>query len=268
MRRGPLPPGYVLSENGRIDGICNQPGRYAFALRVADPSGSSHDRDMVLTVEGALPPILISNTALPGAAVGVGYRQQLNVSGGRAPYTFRILGPLPPGVTLSPGALLGGTPTAMGSYTFTVQVTDVSGAAYSKTFTITVGNLRYSGPAAVSLFALEEARVVLTAEGGTAPFKWSVVSGTLPGGIALSEAGVLSGMALGAGSVTATVRLTDASARTLEFPLVVSVGGARPVLSSNGIVNGACRTSGLPACAISWAPLRMSSTDIPRVICG
>ena len=31
LRRGPLPPDYVLSENGRIDGTCNQPGRYALA---------------------------------------------------------------------------------------------------------------------------------------------------------------------------------------------------------------------------------------------
>lgn len=244
VRRGPLPPGYVLSENGRIDGICNQPGRYAFALRVADPGGSSHDRDIVLTVEATLPPISISNTSLPGGAVGVDYRQQLNVSGGRAPYSFRILGSLPPGVTLSAGALLSGTPAAVGSYTFTVQVTDVSGAASSKTFTIAVGNLRYTGPATVSLFALEEARMVLTAEGGTAPFKWAVGSGALPGGIVLSEAGVLSGMALGEGAVTATVRLTDASARTLEFPLAVAVGAARPVLSRNGIVNGASFAGG------------------------
>ena len=42
----------------------------------------------------------------------------------------------------------------------------------------------------------------------------------------------------------ATVRLTDASARTLEFPLVIAVGAARPVLSSNGIVNGASFAGG------------------------
>ncbi len=244
VRRGPLPPGYVLSENGRITGICNQPGRYAFTLRVTDSTLASHDREVVLTVEATLAPIVISNVALPGGAVGVAYRQQLNISGGRAPYSFRILGSLPPGVLLSAAALLSGTPTTAGSYIFTLEVADISGARTAKTFTIAVGNLRYTGPATVPVYAQEEVRVVLTAEGGTAPFKWSVSSGTLPSGIALSEAGVLSGMAPAAGSVTVTVRLTDASGRTLEFALVITVGAARPVLSSNGIVNGASFAAG------------------------
>ena len=244
VRRGPLPPGYVLSETGRITGVCNQPGRYPFSLRVTDLTLSSHDRDLVLTVLGSLPPIAISNADLPGGAVGVGYRQQLNISGGREPYSFRILGSLPPGITLSSSALLSGTPTTVGSYTFSVQVTDLAGSNFAKSFTIAVGNLRYSGPATVSLFAQEEARVVLTADGGTAPFRWRVAAGTLPGGITLSETGVLSGTALVAGSVTATMRLTDASARTLEFPLAILVSAARPVLSSNGIANGASFATG------------------------
>lgn len=239
VRRGPMPPGYVLSENGRISGLCNQPGRYAFALRVADPGGGSQDRDMVLTVEGTLPPIVISNGELPGGAVGVAYRQQLNVSGGRAPYSYRVVGSLPPGITLSAAALLGGTPTTEGTYTFTVQVTDVAATIFSKTFTIAVGNLRYTGLSTLSVFAQEAVRVALTAEGGTAPYKWLVASGGLPVGIGLSDAGVLSGTALEAASFTATIRIADANARTLEFPLVVNVAAARPVISANGIVNGA-----------------------------
>ncbi|MFN0101871.1 MAG: putative Ig domain-containing protein [Bryobacteraceae bacterium] len=244
VRRGPLPPGYVFSESGRIGGICNQPGRYAFALRVADPSGSSHDREMVLTVEGTLPPIQVLTTSLPGAAVGVEYRQQLNISGGRAPYSFRVLGTLPPGITLAATGVLIGTPAAAGSYVFTLQVTDISGAATSKTLTIVVGNLRYTGPAALELFASEEARVALAAEGGQAPYRWTVVSGALPGGITLTEAGVLSGTAVAASTATVTLRLTDATARTLEFPLAITVGAPRPVLSSNGVVNGASFAGG------------------------
>jgi len=244
VRRGPLPPGYVLSENGRISGLCNQPGRYPFALRVADPSGSSHDRDMVLTVEATLPPLVVSNNELPGGAVGVPYRQQLNVSGGRAPYSYRIVGQLPPGITLSSVALFSGTPTAEGLYRFTVQVTDVSGTTVSKTLAIAIGNLRYSGPSTLSLFAQEEARITLTAEGGTAPYKWIVASGGLPTGVGLSEAGVLSGTATAAGSFNPTIRLTDAAARTLEFPLALTVSPARPVISTNGIVNGASFAAG------------------------
>lgn len=244
VRRGPLPPGYVLSENGRITGLSNQPGRYAFMLRVTDKTLASHDREMVLTVEATLPPMQISNNTLPGGAVGVPYRQQVNLSGGRPPYSFRILGTLPPGITLSPTALLSGTPTAEGSYTFTLQVTDVSGTTYSKTLSIVVGNLRYSGVSTASFFAQEAGSLTLTAEGGTAPYRWAVVSGGFPNGIALSEAGVLSGTATAAASATATIRLTDASGRTLEFPLTVAVGAARPVISSGGVANGASFAAG------------------------
>jgi uncharacterized protein (TIGR03437 family) len=244
VRRGPLPPGYILSESGRISGICNQPGRYPFALRVTDSTLSSQDREIVLTVEFSLPPLQISTTTLPGASVGAAYRLQLNVTGGRAPYTFRILGTLPPGLTLSPAGLLSGTPTAVSTQTFTVQVTDVSGVAVAKTFTISVANLRYTGLSSLSLFALEPVNVALGAEGGTAPYRWSLIGGALPAGLALSEAGVLTGTATAPGNANVTVRLVDGGGRTLEFPLSVTVGAARPVISTNGIVNGASFAAG------------------------
>jgi hypothetical protein len=54
----------------------------------------------------------------------------------------------------------------------------------------------------------------LVASGGTSPYAWAVVGGALPPGLALSEAGVISGTvapALG-GSFDLTVQVTDASA--------------------------------------------------------
>lgn len=244
VRRGPLPPGYGLSENGRISGISTRIGTYPFALRVTDSTGASEDREMTLTVEGRLQPIQVTNAALPGASVGAPYRQQINITGGRAPYTFRTLGSLPPGLTLSSSALLSGTPTAAGSFIFTLQVTDVSGTNLSKSFTITVGNLRYTGPATVSFFALEESRLALSAEGGTAPVRWSVVSGMLPAGISLSESGVLSGAAATPANAMATLRLIDALGRSVEAPVAITVNAARPVISANGVVNGASFAAG------------------------
>jgi uncharacterized protein (TIGR03437 family) len=124
---------------------------------------------------------------------------------------------------------------------------DVSGAAVLKTFTIVVGNLRYTGPATVSMFALEEARVALVAEGGTAPYRWVLTNGTLPGGITLTPEGVLAGTPITAGSAAVTLRLTDAGGRSADVPLTISVGVSRPVLSQNGIVNGASFAGGAVA---------------------
>jgi uncharacterized protein (TIGR03437 family) len=236
-----------LSDSGRLTGICNQPGRYVFTLRVTDTTLASQDREMVMTVEGRLQPILISTASLPGAAVGVPYRFGLNISGGREPYRLRIVGPFPPGLTLGQDRFVAGTPTAAGSYTFSLEVVDVSGAAVLKTFTIVVGNLRYTGPATVSMFALEEARVALVAEGGTAPYRWVLTNGMLPGGITLTPEGVLAGTPITAGSAAVTLRLTDAGGRSADVPLTISVGVSRPVLSQNGIVNGASFAGGAVA---------------------
>jgi uncharacterized protein (TIGR03437 family) len=239
VRRGPLPPGLVLEENGRISGVCNLAGRYAFALRVTDPTGSSHDREMILDVGPSLPPLTITTTALPGAILGAAYRQQVGIGGGRAPYTLRANGALPPGLTMSAGGLLTGTPTALGTYTFTVQLSDVTGNFVLRTFSIVVGNLRYAGPETVSAYVSEETDVALTAEGGTAPYRWAVVTGSVPAGLALSEDGRLRGTAAGTGTAALLLRLTDGAGRTVEFPVRITVNPARPLISEGGVVNGA-----------------------------
>ena len=64
----------------------------------------------------------------------------------------------------------------------------------------------------------------LTATGGTAPYTWSVNAGTLPPGITLSAAGVLSGTPTTTGSYPFTVNVTDANkgVATASITLVVT----------------------------------------------
>ncbi|MBM3782708.1 MAG: hypothetical protein FJW30_00025 [Acidobacteria bacterium] len=244
VRRGPLPPGFTLSDDGRLSGVTNAANTYPFSLRAADKDGAYHDQEMTLVIEPTPPALEVTNAPLPGGAVGVPYRQQINAAGGRAPYVFRILGALPAGLSIDTGGLISGTPTAAESRTFTVQITDVTGTSAAKTFTITISNLRYTGPAILTLFAQEAGRAVLTPEGGTGPYRWTVIAGTLPTGVALSEDGVLSGTPAAAGQTTATIRLTDGGGRTVEFPLAITVNAPRPAISRNGIVNGASFAGG------------------------
>src|SRR5580658_2657233 len=63
---------------------------------------------------------------LPDAQYGSAYASQtLNVIGGIPPYTFAVTaGSLPPGMSLSTSGTISGTPTAAGSYSFTVNATD------------------------------------------------------------------------------------------------------------------------------------------------
>jgi hypothetical protein len=68
--------------------------------------------------------------------------------------------------------------------------------------------------------------ITLAATGGTTPIKWTVSAGTLPAGLSLSSAGVLSGTPTAAGSSTFTITATDsgspAQTKTLPATLVIS----------------------------------------------
>ena len=69
-----------------------------------------------------------------------------SVSGGSIPYTWSVLaGQLPPGLTLKSditlsqtGDDLSGTPTAAGTFTFTIQVTDGQDNQASQHFSLTI----------------------------------------------------------------------------------------------------------------------------------
>jgi hypothetical protein len=67
----------------------------------------------------------------------------------------------------------------------------------------------------------------LTITGGTPPYVWSLSSGTLPTGLTLSPAGVLSGTPSGAGTFNFTFTVKDSSGLALlrALPKIVS-GGA------------------------------------------
>lgn len=90
----------------------------------------------------AAPVLSITTTSLPNGMVNTAYTTTtLQATGGTTPYTWSLsAGTLPSGLSLSQGGTLSGTPTASGSSTFVVQVTDSSNPAQTATqqFTIAI----------------------------------------------------------------------------------------------------------------------------------
>ncbi len=77
--------------------------------------------------------------APPAGQVGVAYSNQLTVTGGTSPFSWSVsAGALPAGLTLSSSGLLSGTPTTVGSSTFTVRVVDGSGQSATESVTLVV----------------------------------------------------------------------------------------------------------------------------------
>lgn len=80
---------------------------------------------------GALSGVIVDSLALPGATVGVPYRQALLASGGiGGPYTWSVAaGVLPAGLSLSSAGVISGTAKTTGTSSFTVEAMDSSKTA-------------------------------------------------------------------------------------------------------------------------------------------
>ena len=79
-----------------------------------------------LTVQAA--PLAITTASLPGGTLGAAYSATLAGSGGTPPYSWSLVsGSLPSGLTLdSSTGLISGTPTTIGTSSFTVQASDAA----------------------------------------------------------------------------------------------------------------------------------------------
>jgi hypothetical protein len=143
---GRIPPGTTLFTQGTSSGgITGEPtteGTFAFTIQVRDATGATDTESFSITINPPLPLVITNQSdTLSLGTVGEFYCcGNLFASGGVSPYTWSLVaGALPPGLELSesPGRITG-TPTAAGTFTFTVRVTDDRDAFAERTFSITV----------------------------------------------------------------------------------------------------------------------------------
>jgi uncharacterized protein YhjY with autotransporter beta-barrel domain len=181
------------------------------------------DNQGVGTISNDDVPVTVSPATVPNGAVATAYSQTLTASGGAAPYSFAITaGALPAGLTLSPAGVLSGTPTAGGTFNFTVSATDSS--PFPGPFNGTQAYTLTIAPATVTLPAVVLPGGVLgsaytgntgPATGGTAPYAYAVTAGALPGGLTLNPAtGAITGTPSALGTFNFTVTATDSSTGT------------------------------------------------------
>lgn len=141
---GSLPAGVTFVDNGdgtaTLAGTPTAVGEHTVTVRAANGVGTAASLEVTVVVA---PPVAITTTSLPDAAVGTAYDVTVGVTGGDAPYTFSLAsGSLPAGLQLSPDGRISGSPTGdPGTSTFTVKVTDggTPKASDTRQLSITVG---------------------------------------------------------------------------------------------------------------------------------
>lgn len=210
---GSLPPGLSLSPSGLLSGTNHSSGTYCFTVQAKDTNNCTGTTNYCITVDCTA--ITLSPGTLPNGIVGNGYGNiQISASGGggNGSFTFGWSGSKPPGLSLSTGGILSGTPTAPGTYSFTVTATNNFNCTGSSNYTVTIGcpTIIVNGsPPGFNLGISYSYQ--FSAINGNGSYTFSK-TGSLPSGVSLSTSGLLSGIPNGPeGSYNFTVTATDSS---------------------------------------------------------
>jgi sugar lactone lactonase YvrE len=271
---GVLPAGMSLSGSGVLSGAPSQIGLFSFTVKATDANSCLGVQNLSLTVNPRCPAITIGPTTLPGAAAGVVYPAvSFSQIGGALPVTWSS-GALPPGMSFSSAGVLSGTPTSIGVFNVMVTATDANSC--SATLSLPLGVNITCPTIAISATNLPAATtgaaypaLTLAETGGIGPFTWSLAAGTLPAGMTLSSAGVLSGTPTQTASFFFTVKATDANGCFGTQTLSLTVNAKCPAIT----ITPTTLTSGKPGVvypAVSFsqsggaAPVTWSAISLPQ----
>ena len=238
---GSLPPGLSLSKSGVLSGTPTTAGTYKFWVELSDedpPSAAwclpkKAQREFQITIE---PRILVTTESAGPGTLGVPYSQTLtavmktgpdSTAPPSSPLTWTLSGgALPPGIGLDASTgLLTGTPTAEGSFGFTVKAAMPDGRSDTKSLTIVVRQALAvaaskplaTSPAPTAWEVSVPFSAKLTPSGGSGTYTFTLAGGALPTGMALAADGTVAGTPSAPGAFRATVQLADSEGRTLEY---------------------------------------------------
>ncbi|MEO7921792.1 MAG: putative Ig domain-containing protein [Thermoanaerobaculia bacterium] len=223
---GSLPAGMTLGlTTGVLGGTPTATGTFSITVKATDTAaGTNGCNGTSATYTFQICPV-ISVTA-PSRQDGVVNSAIPNVTftqtGATTPNFIVATGSLPAGMTLGlTTGILGGTPTASGTFSITVKVTDTAAGtngcnATSATYTFQICPVitvtRTGGGAfPQATFNVAYAGQSFTAAGGTAPYTFTVTAGTFPTGLTLAAAGTISGSPTAVGTFSFTVTATSAA---------------------------------------------------------
>ena len=248
LTSGALPAGLTLNSDGTITGapLASGAGTYTVTFKVTDsgkPTPLTATVTLTITVAAA-PPVTVTTALLADATLNAGYSASVAATGGAGALTYSLAsGALPAGLALSPSGAISGTPTVVGSFTFTVAAADTFGDSGSKALTLDVNYPQLTvTPATLpdAYVGSAYAGATLHATGGSSTgYAWSLANGTaLPAGLTLSGAGAIAGTATTAGTTSFTLKVTDSATNTATLALAIVVKPAITITTASPLAHG------------------------------
>ncbi len=230
---GSVPPGLAVSSDGTLAGTPTLAGPYRFTVQVTDSKGVNTSAAFSVTI--VPPPVVLSGT-LGDLALGTAVAAKFSATGGVPPYVFSATGALPSGTTFS-NATITGTTNSVGTFTFTISVTDSANTTVSKAFTVkvAVGPVTVSGTLADGQVSVPYTGQV-SATGGQPPYKFSVTG--LPAGVSPGANGQIGGTPTTVGTYTVGVTATDSAGATGSHSFTVNITAAPLAVSTSSLGDG------------------------------
>ena len=205
----------------------------------------------------APPTLTITTSSVPNAVAQQAYGVTLKANGGTGTDHWNIAsGSLAGGLTLDSTGNLSGTPSGVGTFNFSVQVTDSGQPPQTAKKALTLTVVLPPGPT-ITTSALPSGKVngnyavQFGAMNGLVPLVWNlspaVTPNLLPPGMSLDPSGTLSGSPTVPGSTSFTVRVTDAAGRSadraLTFTAVNAPGRNDSIATATALSNGTLTAS-------------------------
>lgn len=185
--------------------------------------------------------VQINTTSLPNAQVSIYYNQYLSGSSCSGSLNWSVNDPqnFPPGLTLYSNGQISGTPTAAGTYNFSVNANDGNGHSSNQGLTLIVN--AQAASLVITNNSLPNGNVgafysaQLGAAGGQPPYNWSLAPGSAnpPPGLVLNSSGLISGTPITNGLYPFIAQVTDSMSAVTNKVMGLLVN-PRPALKLAG----------------------------------